>query len=329
MALKTGYGGVVVSSRQLLKDIQSVGGKVLYLEAFSSANYLFRFFSLFYAVFKMKNGEVAFFNFNDRELYSMAPFFILLANMKRLKIIFRPFGGNLDIIYQKNFIFRFLVRFSIEKSNVCLFQTRYLHKFFSFLGTSNHLFWPTRRSVSSVCHLPRRNKHQLRLVYAGKLDYAKGIGNLIEAVERLPFCELDIFGTGDWKEGCALSNRVRFLGSVDSDALRIRLVQYDVLCLPSRYQGEGYPGIILEAFSVGLPILASDWRGLPEIVNHCSNGLIFSELSGGMSLDDCLRKMWAMDLSEMARNSLAGFLNFSVDDPDYKRVLGELVSGDL
>ena len=40
-----------------------------------------------------------------------------------------------------------------------------------------------------------------------------------------------------------------------------------MLLLPTYWEGEGYPGIIIEALSVGLPILTTTWKQIPEMVN--------------------------------------------------------------
>ena len=44
--------------------------------------------------------------------------------------------------------------------------------------------------------------------------------------------------------------------------------------MPTFHEGEGYPGIILEAFSVGMPVISTHWNSIPEIVMHNENGLL-------------------------------------------------------
>jgi glycosyltransferase involved in cell wall biosynthesis len=60
---------------------------------------------------------------------------------------------------------------------------------------------------------------------------------------------------------------------VQRDELATILSKHDILILPTFYPGEGYPGVIIEAFSVGLPVISTNWKNIPEIVNE-GNGLL-------------------------------------------------------
>ena len=39
------------------------------------------------------------------------------------------------------------------------------------------------------------------------------------------------------------------------------------MLFPTFYPGEGYPGIILEALNIGMPIISSDWLEIKDIIN--------------------------------------------------------------
>lgn len=54
------------------------------------------------------------------------------------------------------------------------------------------------------------------------------------------------------------------------------LKQYDALIFPSHYDGEGCPGILVEALSASLPIIASDWKYNNEFVTNGDNGFLCS-----------------------------------------------------
>jgi glycosyltransferase involved in cell wall biosynthesis len=52
------------------------------------------------------------------------------------------------------------------------------------------------------------------------------------------------------------------------------MLKYDALILPTHYQGEGYPGVIIEAYCIGMPVICTNWQSLPEIVDVSSGILI-------------------------------------------------------
>ena len=44
--------------------------------------------------------------------------------------------------------------------------------------------------------------------------------------------------------------------------------------MPTFWKGEGYPGVIIEAMSVGLPVIASNMRGIKELLGEDSKNLV-------------------------------------------------------
>ena len=56
-----------------------------------------------------------------------------------------------------------------------------------------------------------------------------------------------------------------------------RVIDYlntmDILVLPSLW--EGLPNAIIQAMSMGIPVVASNVGGCPEIINNMKNGLLF------------------------------------------------------
>jgi glycosyltransferase involved in cell wall biosynthesis len=48
----------------------------------------------------------------------------------------------------------------------------------------------------------------------------------------------------------------------------------DVFCFPSFYEAEAFPLVLLEALQFSLPVVATEWRGIPAIVEDGVNGLL-------------------------------------------------------
>ena len=118
----------------------------------------------------------------------------------------------------------------------------------------------------------RSASDHLRLLYVGRLHASKGVEFLIGAAAALAgsHClRLDIVGDGpelarlralhpgaDW---------LRFHGRVDAEAVADHMAVADLLCVPSLWR-ENWPGVVVQALGIGLPVLGSRIGGIPELV---------------------------------------------------------------
>ena len=84
------------------------------------------------------------------------------------------------------------------------------------------------------------------------------------------------------------------------------LKNYFALLFPTYYEGEGFAGTLLDAMAAGVPVIASDWRYNPEIVNektgyvypvHDNHAFVATLISVGNNLNlllskksDCLKE---------------------------------------
>jgi glycosyltransferase involved in cell wall biosynthesis len=101
-----------------------------------------------------------------------------------------------------------------------------------------------------------------RLLFATRSDVRLkfvGAGVLREKIEEL---------SAEWK----IADRVTLVGEVRHDQIAQHMKEADVLCLPSLR--EGYPNVLLESLACGLPIVATNVGGVPEIVTDGSLGIL-------------------------------------------------------
>ena len=111
----------------------------------------------------------------------------------------------------------------------------------------------------------------------GLLWRAKGQEHLLRALARLQDVVVFLVGSGadekplrDLAVDLGITGRVRFLGWRDD--VRQLLQAVDLYVQPSLT--EGLPLAVVEAGAAGLPIVASDVGGIPEIITHGANGLL-------------------------------------------------------
>lgn len=125
----------------------------------------------------------------------------------------------------------------------------------------------------------------LRLAYFGRLEHAKGVDILIQAINQIAglAASLDIFGiaqpeTEDYITSLKRSARsgVAFRAPLAPNEVRTAMADYDFVVVPSRCMETG-PLVIYEAFGAGTPVLASGFGGSSELITHGVDGLLIAE----------------------------------------------------
>ncbi|WP_102226391.1 glycosyltransferase family 4 protein [Acidimangrovimonas sediminis] len=133
-----------------------------------------------------------------------------------------------------------------------------------------------------------RGRAPFRLLYVGSLEERKGVDLLLRAMSRLALkdWQLDILGDGPERKRLEklattlpIRRHVTFHGRQRNETVQEAMRAASVLVVPSRIgarnQTEGLPTVIVEAFSHGLPVVATRLTGIPEIVRDGETGLLF------------------------------------------------------
>jgi glycosyltransferase involved in cell wall biosynthesis len=125
----------------------------------------------------------------------------------------------------------------------------------------------------------RRSNGKIVVGHIGELDHShKGQGTIIEAARALkdshPALHFVLVGDGKddrkFRRTASGLGNVEFVGFVDNVA--DYLATFDVFIYPSLREGLG--SSLLDAMHFGLPIVASEVGGIPEIVEDQVNGLL-------------------------------------------------------
>lgn len=121
----------------------------------------------------------------------------------------------------------------------------------------------------------------LKLIHVGRYTDVKNHLALIQAVVEIhrqePDIELNLYGAGELKDNIDAFIRENHAESYIfdnglSDRIKDKLAASDIFILPSKY--EGMPMTIIEAMGAGLPIVASNVGGIPDMIDDGIDGLI-------------------------------------------------------
>ena len=192
---------------------------------------------------------------------------------------------------------------------------------------------------------PNSTKERI-ITFVGRLIYAKGVQDLIEAyyecVRKYPDLRLRIIGDGNYRaqlgklacdtfcelyEGQAIICEeavVKFYGE-RKDVIDL-LEESDIFVNPS--YSEGLPTSVMEAASVGLPIIATDVGGTNEIIKHMKSGLVIpphkpwliAESIKVLLKDETVAKTMGL----MARNTVMSKFNWDVITKQYEYLIKEV-----
>jgi glycosyltransferase involved in cell wall biosynthesis len=127
------------------------------------------------------------------------------------------------------------------------------------------------------------------VVYVGEFRHIKGADLLIDAVARLRAdgkpVTLTLAGDGEELEALkaqieklGLTEAVRFIGHVKA---RYGFSKGNVLVVPSR--GDSMPYVVIEAAAAGIPMVAANVGGIPEIFGTHTEALFAPNIAGAMA----------------------------------------------
>ena len=122
-----------------------------------------------------------------------------------------------------------------------------------------------------------------RVVAVGRLVEKKGFSDLIEAFTKAcasaPEAELVIAGTGPLHdqlvaEAAATGAPISILGALSNTQVAELMATASIFALTPKTASDGdrdgRPAVIIEAMAAGLPVLATNQPGIPELVGHGS-----------------------------------------------------------
>lgn len=146
-------------------------------------------------------------------------------------------------------------------------------------------------AVADQGHVDRADRTEAAptILYVGAVSREKGLMDLLEAARQLaekdvPF-QVSIVGEFRDEEFKAdflecmkkygLKDQVDLVGLVSCDQRKREVYQAaDIFCFPTYYSAETFGIVVIEAMSTGLPVVATNWRGIPETVQDGTTGLL-------------------------------------------------------
>ncbi len=223
-------------------------------------------------------------------MLSMAPILVMLAKLRKIPVFLRPFGGSLDrYAAGLNPLLRRILLWTLRHADGLSVETELLQRGLSSVIGKKIQAAPNYRYIPSTtrpARLPHDSSQPLRLIYLGIVGQEKGVFVLLEAMRRLAEessrVRCDIYGPVSpasaerFHDEVARTENATYGGTLEPDEAIRALSEHDALVLPTYYQGEGHPGVVIEAMIAGIPVISTHHRSIPELIEDGVNGLLMA-----------------------------------------------------
>ena len=259
---------------------------------------------------------------NCRFICTMGPPIILACLAARRPIVIKAFGAMLaERISVMPPIRRRLLISLLNKATYILPETRrQAGELIRVAGISpaRVVLFPNFLPDASLWIDHRARKFAGACVFLGQIKTEKGVFDIVEALRGREGFSCDFYGPivdrdrDAFMEALSGAGNCAYRGIVNPERVIETIGRYDLLMLPSYHPGEGYPAVVLQAFAAGVPVIASDWKDIPEIVEDGVTGILVPPRSPARIREALQRLADDGDLYEsMSANALASSRDFS------------------
>lgn len=184
----------------------------------------------------------------------------------RAKQIVKASKRALGILSVSKALAKQMVEMGVEKSKIKVIYNGVDHQLFT------QEILPSGNDLNLI-----RTPPEPYILFVGNVKKEKGVIELIDGFAQIandfPKLQLIYAGPGALTDllknkahALNLKHRVQLLGSIDHNKLPALMANADLLALPS--YNEGVPNVVLEAMASGIPVLATQVGGIPEVVDE-------------------------------------------------------------
>lgn len=214
------------------------------------------------------------------------------AKLFKIPLVLNFHGAELLLIRKKKWV-RPLLKFAIGKAQAIFANSSFTAGKIKALRNVDVEWSPYGTTLGKDENnaeskiVPHAITDKFKILFVGRHIERKGICYLIEAAKYLPAdkFEIRIVGVGDLtdklKAQAAKYPQVVFTGKLSPEALENEYRTANVFTLPaivdSKGDTEGLGVVLIEAMELGLPIVASNVGGIPDVVVDGQSGILVEE----------------------------------------------------
>lgn len=273
--------GQTVKTKEVEKAINSrIKNKVNRYDTYKNSRNIFK---LILGIKKiLKENDVIIFLLSSRGYKIILPLLIFFNKFYKKKIYDFVIGSRYKV-YEKN---KQLIKFANKLDKIYV-ETEKLKNKYNEIGIPNVSILPNFKDLKIYSDIPEfENKNKLKICTFTRVCKEKGIEDAINAVKEAnkklekDIFYLDIYGQID-KNYVDKFEEIRrnfpknitYKGIVDPEKSSDIIKDYDVMLFLTYWDGEAFPGTVIDSLSAGVPVIATDWNCNFEVLKENYTGI--------------------------------------------------------
>jgi glycosyltransferase involved in cell wall biosynthesis len=220
----------------------------------------------------------------DRKSILRELIMVTICKIHNRRTIIQFHGGNISSVLKNNRLPIYIKLIFKLASHIIVLTEIQKKSMAAFCEKNKITVIPNMIDTSLFPKQKEKSNGYISILYMSKIEYQKGAFDVVEAISEVVkyHNHIDFIFAGDGPDlkklkliccenGC--EEFIKFLGHVKDQRKITFLANGDIFLFPSHYQ-EGMPYALLEAMAAGLPVIATNTGGIPEIISHNKNGLL-------------------------------------------------------
>lgn len=210
---------------------------------------------------------------------------IVLIGMAKRCYYWVP-GGVFHILVKERY-----PKTAFMKINRLFVQSQTMVEELKKMGFTNATYVPNSKRIFYITKFKRDDYGFIRFVFISRIHPQKGCGMIVDCAKRLNQIGyenkfvVDFYGSispeyeEEFLNSCKKLANINYKGYLDMttkvgyDLLSL----YDIMLFPTYWWGEGFPGVIIDAYICGIPVIASDWNYNKEFIDSTTGILIHAQ----------------------------------------------------
>lgn len=280
------FGGELTKNKEIIARMRNLGFDIKLLDTFGSRRNKIRLVSIFFQLllFSFLYPKALFiFSTSFGNIYSLLR--VLSYLPVRLRLIYWGIGGY----FPKRFLSgEFNLKY-VKLIRLFIVEGRLMKEQLREAGFTNILCLPNFKTLGQLPKIDKFQDGLVHFLFLSRIREDKGCTDIFEAVNLMNKKGLkdkfvvDFYGVVDSEYKSEFDNylmrleNVRYCGILNlfDDTNYSILARYHFMLFPTYWIGEGFPGVLIDAYKSGVPIIASDWNLNSEFIKDSVTGFLF------------------------------------------------------